>query len=124
MHDLSAVDVQGLASDVPRVVRREVSGHGADFLWGLPLGDGRDFSQFVTAPRIEVLSLGLWQQRLSCLPNAFVERCSNHPRCDGVHADAMRSEVLGCAFGETDEARFCCGVRRVSLRTNLSGDRY
>ncbi len=124
MHDLSAVDVQGLSGDVSGVGGGEVGGHCADFLGSLPLCNGDEFAEFFAAPCFKILSFRFRKKGLSCFPHLLLEARLNPTRHAGVYSDSVGSADFCRAVGETDEARFCCGVGRVCLRTDLSGHGY
>ena len=121
VHDLAAVDVQGLAGDVSCVWRGEVCGHRSDFFGRLPLRNRCEFTKFFSSPSFEILLFRFREQGLSGFPDALIQGSLNHAWSDGVDAHAMGSEVFRSAFGEADECCFCCGVGRVGLRSDLSG---
>lgn len=122
VHDLASVDVEGLAGDVSRVGRSEVSGHRGELGGGLPAAERGDFADFFGGPVGVGLAGGRGEIRLAGGPYGFVEGGLHHAGRESVDADIVRGEVLRGTLHEVDQTGLRGAVGRIGLRTDLAGD--
>jgi hypothetical protein len=91
MHDLSAVDVPGLAGDILCTVRGKEHGQGGYVFTRLPAAEGNDAANFFLRPCFVRLPQFDRLLIVPGLPDRLVECGLDHSRTDGIHANVIGS---------------------------------